>query len=824
MIQAIRKARSLQAAAALALTMILSACGGASANSPNTATADTAATAPIAESTAAAAAPAADAPSQEEDFQHRHCSSRQGTPRVSLCASSYSASEASGSVSVIVARSGAATASISVEYATANGTASAGTDYTATRGTLKWAENDSSPRTIAVPISNARPFTGSKTFEFELTDPSTGTSVGSPGTANVTISGSGSALEGSLQLGAASYAVAQGAGALKVTVNRTGGSSGAVSVGYATSNGSAIAGKDFTAASGTLKWADGDAAAKAFSVPISNAAPFSDSKTFTVELTNAGSGAATAAPNSATVTITGDKAAAAGTLQFGISTYVVAQNVGTATLGVHRMGGTNGALSISYAAKSGSATAGANFTAIAGTLKWTDGDAGVKMILVPISNATPFTGNKSFTVALSAPSAGAAIGSPGTAAVSISGDGSAQAAKPAGTLVLSAASESVAQNAGSVTVTVDRTGGSSGAVGLTYSEVNGSAVAGTDYTASTGTLRWADGDAAAKTFSIPLSNAKPFSGSKSFTVDLSSPTGGAALGSPNTAGVSITGDAVVAVGTLQLSSSGYSAAQSAGSVAVTVNRTGGSSGAVSVGYSVANGSADAGADFSATSGTLKWASGDAASKTFSIPISNATAFSGTKTFSVSLTTPGGGATLGSPSSANVTVTGTSVGATAWVFYNGVFNWGGDWTFAGGVNYKDTAGAPIEGPYDMVVSYQKWGGWQPFVNGNCQSNISLCFNTTPYKYLIFSAKPTVANQIFGVGFMSSGDTPDGLVPEDTSAYCSGGSNPAVGQWESCKIPLSAFKLTDTTVLKFWISDQTGLSSNRVYLDNVGFTAN
>jgi len=82
---------------------------------------------------------------------------------------------------------------------------------------------------------------------------------------------------------------------------------------------------------------------------------------------------------------------------------------------------------------------------------------------------------------------------------------------------------------------------------------------------------------------------------------------------------------------------------------------------------------------------------------------------------------------------------------------------------------------------------------------------------------------VANQVVNVGFMSSGDTPDGTAL-DTGSYCSGGGNPAVGQWESCKIPLSVFALTDTTILKFWISDQTGLSSNRWYLDNVGFSVN
>ncbi len=286
----------------------------------------------------------------------------------------------------------------------------------------------------------------------------------------------------------------------------------------------------------------------------------------------------------------------------------------------------------------------------------------------------------------------------------------------------------------------------------------------------------------------------------------------------------MTGDAVAAVGSLQLSASSYGIGQAAGIVSVTVNRTGGSSGAVSVTYATANGTAVAGTDFTAGSGTLTWASGDAASKSFSVPIINLTPFSGNKAFTVELSGPTGGATLGSPSSAGITITGSQVittTGTAWVYYNGAFNWGGDWSFAATPNYKDTSGAPIEGPYDIEVTNQQWGGWQPYVSGNCQSNIALCFDTTPYSYIIFSAKPAVANQTFLVDFLSSGDTTDG-VSVQTAAYCSGGSNPAVGVWESCKIPLSAFKLTDLTILKFGLSDQTGLSSNHFYLDNVGFS--
>ena len=827
MIQLMRKMIVLRTAAALALALTLSACGGASADSTTpasgtsaTAPAATTAAAPVAE---AAAADESAAMSADLDFQRRHCFvGRRGRANVSFCASNYSISQAAGAVSVLVTRSGTANAAISVDYSTSNGTAMDGTNYSGVDGTLKWGENDSSPKTITVPINNAKPFSGSKSFRLALSDPSSRTSIGNPGTASVAISGMGAESDGTLQLTEATYAVAQNAGSLTITANRTGGSSGAVSVAYATANGTAAAGKDFTASSGTLKWADGDAAAKSFVVPVSNATPFTGVKTFTVALSNAASGATTGTPDSAIVTITGDKSAAVGSLQLGASAYTVAQNAGKATVAVNRSGGVNGALSVSYAAKSGTAVSGTDFTATTGTLEWADGDSSSRSISIPISNAAPFSGTKSFTVALSGPSAGGTISSPGSATVAIAGD----AAQPVGSLHLSAASATILQNAGSATVTVSRTGGSSGAVTVAYAEVNGTAVAGKDYTAASGTLKWADGDSAAKTFAVPISNATPFSGSKSFTIQLSAASGGAALSSPSSAIVSITGGAVAAVGSVQLSASSYTVAQSGGSVGVTVSRTGGSNGAVSVAYAAANGTADAGTDFTAKSGTLTWASGDTSSKSISVAVSNATPFTGSKTFKVALSGPTGGATLSTPSSANVTITGSNVastGSTLWVYYNGAFNWPGDWSAAASPNYKDTSGGPISGAYDIQVTSQQWGLWQPYVNGNCQQNENLCFDTTPYKYIIFSAKPTVSGQVFQVGFMSKGDTTDGPVVE-ASAYCSGGANPAVGQWESCKMPLSAFKLTDTTVLKFWIQDQTGLSSNHWYLDNVGFTTN
>jgi uncharacterized repeat protein (TIGR01451 family) len=107
-------------------------------------------------------------------------------------------------------------------------------------------------------------------------------------------------------------------------------------------------------------------------------------------------------------------------------------------------------------------------------------------------------------------------------------------------------------------------------------------------------------------------------------------------------------------GTLSLSATAYPTSEGAGFVTITVNRTGGSDGAVSVNYTTSPGSAAAGADYTTTAATLNWADGDTAPKTFDVPILEDNIFEGNEQFNVTLNTPGGGATLGT-SAAVVTI-------------------------------------------------------------------------------------------------------------------------------------------------------------------------
>jgi CSLREA domain-containing protein len=93
-----------------------------------------------------------------------------------------------------------------------------------------------------------------------------------------------------------------------ITVRRSGGSDGGVSVHYTTSAGSATAGVDYTETSGDLSWAAGDSADKTFDVPIVGDTSSEPNETVNLTLSAATGLATIDAPNPTTLTITDDDA------------------------------------------------------------------------------------------------------------------------------------------------------------------------------------------------------------------------------------------------------------------------------------------------------------------------------------------------------------------------------------------------------------------------------------------------------------------------------------------------------------------------------------
>ncbi len=106
---------------------------------------------------------------------------------------------------------------------------------------------------------------------------------------------------GTIQLGSTTYDVTEGE-MINITVTRSGGSSGVASVDYATSDGTAVAGTDYPATSGTLTFADGVSGNQTISIPITDDNTAEVAETFTVTLSNV-SGATLGVNSSATVNI-----------------------------------------------------------------------------------------------------------------------------------------------------------------------------------------------------------------------------------------------------------------------------------------------------------------------------------------------------------------------------------------------------------------------------------------------------------------------------------------------------------------------------------------
>jgi uncharacterized repeat protein (TIGR01451 family) len=219
------------------------------------------------------------------------------------------------------------------------------------------------------------------------------------------------------------------------------------------------------------------------------------------------------------------------------------------------------------------------------------------------------------------------------------------------TIQFTAAAANVNENAGTITLTASRTGGTDGAVSVNYATADGTAkgtasgVGTPDYTPASGMLNWADLDAANKTFSVPIVNDVVFEGPENFTATLSAPSCGVALGVPATETVTIID------GQTQPTLSINNVSQAEGNVGssnfvFTVTLSGQSSQTVTVNYATANGTATAGSDYTATSGTLTFNPG-VTSLPISVPVAGDTSFEGNETFTVTLSTASN-ATISNP--------------------------------------------------------------------------------------------------------------------------------------------------------------------------------
>ncbi|HXG47375.1 MAG TPA: Calx-beta domain-containing protein, partial [Methylomirabilota bacterium] len=251
---------------------------------------------------------------------------------------------------------------------------------------------------------------------------------------------------GFLQFSAPYYEVPESGGVLEVEVRRRGGTTGAVSVDYASVAGSAVAGDDFTAVAGTLVFAEGEVV-KTFDLPLVNDGVGEPDETLTVTLsTNLASGGATLGeiPN-ATVIILNDDSS----VGFSAASYTVSEGVpgGNLTVAVVRSGATGEVVRVNYFSTNGTARAGADYTAVSGLLTFAPGQT-TQTFNVPILNDALIEPSEGFSLGLTNLVGGIALGISNATVTIVDND-----FEP-GHLSFGATSYSVAEGAGSVTVTV----------------------------------------------------------------------------------------------------------------------------------------------------------------------------------------------------------------------------------------------------------------------------------------------------------------------------------------------------------------------------------
>ena len=177
---------------------------------------------------------------------------------------------------------------------------------------------------------------------------------------------------------------------------------------------------------------------------------------------------------------------APGSVQFTEPSYDIGEDDGNIAIPVTRSGGSAGAVSIQVTtgASGDTAVAGVDYTAVTQTLTWAAGDMSTQDVLIPILNHHASGSSPTFTVTIQNPTGDVGIGSPNSTQVVIF-----QPSFPAGTISLGGKSFTVNEDAGSVSIPVDRSNeGEEIAVSVQIATGGGTAVAGTDYSSVSQTL------------------------------------------------------------------------------------------------------------------------------------------------------------------------------------------------------------------------------------------------------------------------------------------------------------------------------------------------
>ena len=417
-----------------------------------------------------------------------------------------------------VTLSQAATGPVTVHYSTGNGTATAGSDYTAVSGTLTFAAGETS-KTISVPIAGDTVVEANETLSIALSSPSGATIA--HGSATGTIINDDVAPPPPPATGGAAldYAVDSNwgsgfTGAMTVTAG-SGGLNGWTVAFDASATITSIwnaqivshVGNHYVVSNAAWNGQVAGGQAVSFGFQATPGSAGTTASGFTINGVAAGHDPVTPPPVLPTLAVADSS--------------VTEGNSGTSDLAftVTLSAAAASPVTVAYATANGTATAGSDYAASAGTLTFAAGETS-KVVHVQVTGDTTVEANETLTLNLSSPN-GATLAH-GTATGTIVNDDTA----PLPTLSVgdSSFAEGSAAAPGHGSFTVSLSSAATAPVTVHFATADGTATAGSDYVAQSGTLTFAAGETQ-KTITVAAIGDSTVEANESFTVTLASPTG-----------------------------------------------------------------------------------------------------------------------------------------------------------------------------------------------------------------------------------------------------------------------------------------------------------
>ena len=560
----------------------------------------------------------------------------------------YNITENVGTLTLTAFRSGAVFKQAGVEYFTQDAGAQAGIDYVATNGVLVFQPNVTS-KTITVKIVDNALVQFLRGFQVKLANPTNGLLLGALHDANITIADNDFA--GTIGFAASTYSVTDAGTNAVITLVRSNGLASGIVMNFYTTDGTAVAGVDYTDGTQLVTFGAGETTKKVF-VPITRKPLTDTSRTVFLSLTS--TNGAFLGRSSATLNILENRTS----IEIQQPSYFVNKTTdANFSITLIRRGVLTGQASVNYTTANGSATTPAHYRLTAGTAIFPAGTR-TKIITIPIITNSP-AGDRNFSLHLTSP-IGAIYGAVTNTTITISDSGLS-------TSILSFNNDTFATNktSSATRITINRTGGLGTPTTVYFDTADGTAfVADSEYPGdyfATSQIVTFPANVATQTVIVPLIN-NPYGGTlpigegtnRWFTCSLSNPQG-SQLGLDATTRADILDPLLH--GVVKLSAANYSASAASGSFTINLQRTGGSAGTVAVYLAMYKNGDNAfpSVDYINPAGFVTFSEGET-SKNVNVPllIDNSTAYP--KRATVYLNTPFYGAGLVAPTNAVLTIT------------------------------------------------------------------------------------------------------------------------------------------------------------------------